>query len=162
MLSYQTAPLDKPVHIMGAPMVDLFAATTGTDSDWVVKLIDVYPDESAATQARDGRLRAADRHRDLPRPLSRQLRASRRALKAGKVEHYRLALPNVNHVFLPGHRIMVQVQSSLFPLYDRNPQTFVQNIFYAKPGDYRKATQTVFAAAATASAVWLPVVEAGK
>ena len=62
-------------------------------------------------------------------------------------------LPNVDHVFLPGHRIMVQVQSSLFPLYDRNPQTFVPNIFYAKPGDYRKATQSVFRGGATPSAV---------
>ena len=64
----------------------------------------------------------------------------------------------MNHVFLPGHKIMVQVQSSLFPIYDRNPQTYVPNIFYAKPGDYRKATQSIYAAAATASAVYLPIV----
>jgi predicted acyl esterase len=84
--------------------------------------------------------------------------AKPRALKAGKVEHYRWALPNVDHVFLPGHRIMVQVQSSLFPLYDRNPQTFVPNIFYAKAGDYRKATQSVWRGGGTASAVMLPIV----
>ena len=84
--------------------------------------------------------------------------AKPRALKPGKVEEYRFGLPNVDHVFLPGHRIMVQVQSSLFPLYDRNPQTFVPNIFYAKPGDYRKATQSVFHGGATASAIRLPVV----
>jgi uncharacterized protein len=81
-----------------------------------------------------------------------------RALRAGKVEHYRFGLPNVNHVFLPGHRIAVQVQSSLFPLYDRNPQTFVPNIFLARPGDYRKATQSVYRGGATASAVYLPIV----
>ena len=79
-------------------------------------------------------------------------------LTPGKVEHYHWALPNVNHVILPGHRIMVQVQSSLFPLYDRNPQTYVDNIMYAKPEDYRKATQSVWHGGATASAVMLPIV----
>ena len=150
VLSYKTAPLTKAVHIMGAPEVDLFASTTGTDSDWVVKLIDVYPNdapEGAAqgSKPRHGGLRAADRHRDFPRPLRRRASPSR-AAQAGKVEHYRWGLPNVNHVFLPGHRIMVQVQSSLFPLYDRNPQTYVENIMYARPGDYRKATQSIFSA----------------
>ena len=78
-------------------------------------------------------------------------------LKAGKVEHYKWSLPDVDHVFLPGHRIMVQIQSSLFPLYDRNPQTYVPNIFFAKAGDYRKATISVAYGGATPSAVWLPV-----
>jgi len=68
-------------------------------------------------------------------------------------------MPPANHVFLPGHRIMVQIQSSWFPLYDRNPQTYVPNIFFAKPSDYVKATQTVLRSADQASAVWLPVVE---
>ena len=131
---------------MGAPQVDLFAATSGTDSDWVVKLIDVYPNEkpeeaSQGSKPRHVGLRAADRDRDFPRPLCRQLRqAAPAAARQGRA--LSLGLPNVNHVFLPGHRIMVQVQSSLFPLYDRNPQTFVPNIFYAKAGDYRKATQS--------------------
>jgi predicted acyl esterase len=80
-------------------------------------------------------------------------------LKSGAVQHYRWSLPNVDHVFLPGHRIMVQIQSSLFPLYDRNPQTYVENIMYAKPGDYRKATQSIFFGGNNASAVVLPVVE---
>ena len=80
-------------------------------------------------------------------------------LKAGKVEKFKFALPHVDHVFLPGHRIMVQVQSSLFPLYDRNPQTYVENIMFAKPADYKKATQSVWFGGATASAVTLPVVE---
>jgi len=71
---------------------------------------------------------------------------------------YRFGLPTVNHVFLPGHRIMVQVQSSLFPLYDRNPQTFVANIFDAKPGDYRRATQRVWHSRGEASFISLPVV----
>ena len=72
---------------------------------------------------------------------------------------YRFALPNVNHVFLPGHRIMVQVQSSWFPLYDRNPQTFVPNIFWAKPGDYKKATERIYHAPDHASFVELPIVK---
>jgi predicted acyl esterase len=80
------------------------------------------------------------------------------ALTPGKVTEYKWGLPNVNHVFLPGHRIMVQVQSSLFPIYDRNPQTFVPNIFYAKAGDYRKATESIFHGGNVASAVYLPIV----
>jgi predicted acyl esterase len=79
-------------------------------------------------------------------------------LTPGKVEEYRFALPNVDHVFLAGHRIMIQVQSSLFPLYDRNPQSFVPNIFNARPADYKLATQSVYRGAATASSVRLPIV----
>ena len=74
------------------------------------------------------------------------------------MQRYKFRLPTVNHVFQPGHRIMVQVQSSQFPLYDRNPQTYVPNIFLAKPGDYRKATVTLMRGGSNASAVWLPVV----
>jgi predicted acyl esterase len=79
-------------------------------------------------------------------------------IAANEALPYRFALPNANHVFLPGHRIMVQVQSSWFPLYDRNPQTFVDNIFFARPGDYRKATQRVYSSRGAASFVELPVV----
>ena len=159
---YTSAPLTSAVHIMGPPQVDLFAATSGTDSDWVVKLIDVYPNETP-----EGASRARSRTcRGIELPVGIEIFRGRyvdsfarpRALRPGKVEHYRWSLPNVNHVFLPGHRIMVQVQSSLFPLYDRNPQTFVPNIFHARPGDYRKATQSVYRGGATASAVLLPVV----
>jgi hypothetical protein len=79
------------------------------------------------------------------------------AIPAGRPQRYRFVLPTANHVFLPGHRIMVQIQSSCFPLYDRNPQTYVENIFFAKPADYTKATQSIFRSAAQPSAVWLPV-----
>jgi putative CocE/NonD family hydrolase len=162
VLSYTGAPLTKSVHIMGAPQVDLFAATSGTDSDWVVKLIDVYPNENPE-EASQG---AKPNMSGFELPIGIEIFRGRyvdsfarpRALKAGKVEHYHWGLPNVDHVFLPGHRIMVQVQSSLFPLYDRNPQSFVPNIFYAKSGDYRKATQSVFFGGATPSAVLLPIV----
>jgi predicted acyl esterase len=80
-------------------------------------------------------------------------------IPANKVRKYRFVMPTVNHVFLPGHRIMVQVQSSWFPLYDRNPQTFVPNIFLAKPTDYVKATQRIFRSGAAATNIELPVVE---
>ena len=100
----------------------------------------------------------ADRDGHLPRPLSRELRAPEGDRRRTSRCTYRFALPTANHVFLPGHRIMVQVQSSWFPLYDRNPQTFVPNIFFAKPADYVKATQRVFHAGAQASSIELPVV----
>ena len=124
---------------MGPPQVDLFAATSGTDSDWVVKLIDVYPNEAPEGADQGSKhdmsgYRAADRDRDLPRPLRRQLRQAARADGRARSSIIASACPTSNHVFLPGHRIMVQVQSSLFPLYDRNPQTFVPNIFYAQAG----------------------------
>jgi predicted acyl esterase len=80
-----------------------------------------------------------------------------RPIKANTPLKYRFALPNANHVFKAGHRIMVQIQSSWFPLYDRNPQTFVPNIFWAKPGDYRKATQRVYHSAKESSFIELPV-----
>jgi putative CocE/NonD family hydrolase len=164
VLVYATDALTQPLHIMGAPAVDLFAATSGTDSDWVVKLIDVYPDTSTEG-VRAGAL--APNMAGYELPIGIEIFRGRyvsgfdkpRALKPGKVEEYRWNLPNVDHVFLPGHRIMVQVQSSLFPLYDRNPQTYVDNIFWAKPADYHKATQSVFHAPKQASAVILPVAD---
>ena len=88
--------------------------------------------------------------------------SSPQAIPSGKLVSYRFALPTANHVFLPGHRIMVQVQSSWFPLYDRNPQTFVPNVFFAKPSDYVKATQRVYHAAGEASFVELPLVPVEK
>ena len=162
VLSYTSAPLGKAVHIMGAPAVDLFAATSGTDSDWVVKLIDVYPNESPE-EASQGSKRDMS---GFQLPIGIEIFRGRyvdsfarpHALAPGKVTEFKWNLPNVDHVFLPGHRIMVQVQSSLFPLYDRNPQTFVPNIFYARPADYRAAQQSVFYGGSNASAVYLPIV----
>ena len=91
-----------------------------------------------------------------------ELRSARRPFQPASRERYRFVLPTANHVFLPGHRIMVQIQSSWFPLYDRNPQTFVPNIFFAKPADYVKATQSVYRSGGRASAVWLPVAPYAK
>jgi putative CocE/NonD family hydrolase len=157
VLTYVSTPLDKPLAVAGEPMVKLFASTSGTDSDWVVKLIDVYPDEVAAQPEMGGyQLPIA---MDIFRGRYRQGFDKPAAIPANKAEQYRFALPNVDHVFLPGHRIMVQIQSSWFPLYDRNPQTYVPNIFHAKPGDYRKATQRVYHAPGMESAIELPVVK---
>jgi putative CocE/NonD family hydrolase len=161
--SWKSAPLEKAVHIMGAPEVELFASTTGTDSDWVVKLIDVYPDDVPGIASQGAKPGMAGYELAVGMEIfrGRYLKsfAVPAPLKANKVERYKFALPHVDHVFMPGHRIMVQVQSTLFPLYDRNPQTYVENIMYAKPGDYRKATQSVWFGGANASAVWLPVVQ---
>ncbi|ALK99146.1 glutaryl-7-ACA acylase [Massilia sp. WF1] len=156
VLTYVSEPLSKPLELAGAPMVNLFASTSGTDSDWVVKLIDVYPDEVAAQPELGGYQLPISM--DILRGRYRQGFDKPAAIPANKAERYRFALPNVDHVFLPGHRIMVQIQSSWFPLYDRNPQTFVPNIFYAKPGDYRKATQRIYHAPGMESTIELPVV----
>ncbi len=157
VLTYQTPVLTEPVHLGGAPVADLFAATTGTDADWVVKLIDVYPDEVPSQPEMGGyELPIA---MDIFRGRYRESFEHPSAIPAGKVQRYRFTLPTVNHVFLPGHRIMVQIQSSWFPLYDRNPQSYVANIFFAKPSDYVKATQSIFRSGSEASAVWLPVVQ---
>jgi len=154
VVSFVSDVLTAPVKISGEPVAHLVASTSGTDADWVVKLIDVYPDQVASQPGMGGYqlMVAGDifrgRYRegyDNPKPL-----ASNRPLA------YRFGLPTANHVFLPGHRIMVQVQSSWFPLYDRNPQTFVPNIFLAQPADYKKAVQRIY----HSSYVELPLVRA--
>jgi hypothetical protein len=157
VVSFVTDLLGAPLKISGQPIANLVASTSGTDSDWVVKLIDVYPDEVAEQPAMGGyQLMVAA---DIFRGRYRESLETPKALTPDKPLSYKFALPNANHVFLPGHRIMVQVQSSWFPLYDRNPQTFVENIFWAKPGDYRKATQRIYHAPNEASFVELPVAE---
>ena len=142
VLTYVTEPLDAPLKIAGAPEVHLVASTSGTDSDWVVKLIDVYPDEVSEQPEMGGYQLAVAM--DIFRGRYREGFAAAKPIAAGEPLPYTFALPNANHVFLPGHRIMVQVQSSWFPLYDRNPQTFVPSIFMARPEDYRAATQRVY------------------
>ena len=152
VLVYVSEVLTAPVKISGQPVVNLTASTSGTDSDWVVKLIDVYPDEVAAQPPMGGYQLMIST--DIFRGRYRESLETPKPIAADKPLRYKFNLPTANHVFLPGHRIMVQVQSSWFPLYDRNPQTFVQNIFWAKPEDYRKATQRVY----HTSFVELPVV----
>jgi putative CocE/NonD family hydrolase len=135
VLTFRTDRLTAPVKLAGQPIASLIAATTGTDADFVVKIIDQYPDEVAQTPKMGGYqlMVSADilrgRFRDaLDKPLP---------IPARVPQSYKFTLPTLNHVFLPGHRIMVQVQSTWFPLYDRNPQRYVDNIFFAKPEDYQ-------------------------
>src|SRR5207253_7049539 len=156
VLVYTSDVLTKPLKISGEPVVNLVASTSGTDSDWVVKVIDLYPDEVAGQPEMGGYQLMVSA--DILRGRYREGFETAKAIEADKPLLYRYALPTANHTFLPGHRIMVQVQSSWFPLYDRNPQTFVPNIFWAKPEDYRKATQRVYHAAGEASFIELPLV----
>ncbi|MBV8268683.1 MAG: CocE/NonD family hydrolase [Planctomycetaceae bacterium] len=156
VLAFVSDVLTRPVKIAGEPVAHLVASTSGSDADWVVKLIDVYPDEVAGQAEMGGyQLMVAA---DIFRGRYRESFETAKALAPDQPLAYRFALPTANHVFLPGHRIMVQVQSSWFPLYDRNPQTFVPNIFWAKPQDYAKATQRVFHEPNRMSFVELPVV----
>jgi putative CocE/NonD family hydrolase len=155
VLSWETGPLNEDVTISGHVLARLFASTTGSDSDWIVKLIDVYPevcpDDAAmggyqlmiASEVFRGRFRSSF---ERPEPLV-----------AGRVDEYAIDLHAVDHRFLKGHRIMAQVQSTWFPLIDRNPQTFVENIFLAKASDYRPATQRVYRSRTHASRLVLPV-----
>lgn len=155
VLTYTSEPLTAALRVSGTPVVNLYASTSGTDSDWVVKVIDVYPENPAdpamsgyevsiATDIFRGRYRTSFEHPS--------------ALKPNEPELFKFDLPQVNHIFQPGHRMMIQVQSTLFPLYDRNPQTFVPNIFDAKPADYQKATQRIWHTGNTASFISMPVV----
>ena len=156
VLTYVSEPLTKPLHLGGPPEVNLYASTSGSDSDWVVKLIDVYPGTVPSQPAMGGYELPISL--DIFRGRYRTSFEHPEAITPDKPLLYHFGLPNVNHVFLPGHRIMVQVQSSLFPLYDRNPQAFVPNIFDAKPADYKKAVQRVWHTPGDASSISLPVV----
>jgi putative CocE/NonD family hydrolase len=157
-LTFTSDVLTEPLKISGQPVANLMASTSGTDSDWVVKLIDVYPDQVGEQPNMGGYQLAVSM--DIFRGRYRESLETPKAITPDKPLLYRFELPTTNHVFLPGHRIMVQVQSSWFPLYDRNPQSFVQNIFWAKPEDYKKATQRIYHAPGQASFVELPVVTA--
>jgi hypothetical protein len=148
--------LTAPMKISGQPVANLVASTSGTDSDWVVKVIDVYPDEVAGDSKLGGYELMISA--DIFRGRYRESLQTPKPIASGQPLLYRFNLPTANHVFLPGHRIMVQIQSSWFPLYDRNPQSFVPNIFWAKPEDYRKATQRVYHAPGQASFIELPLV----
>jgi hypothetical protein len=156
VLSFISDKLTQPVKIAGQPMVHLTASTSGSDSDWVVKLIDVYPDEVASDPKMGGyELMVAA---DIFRGRYRESFSEPKAITPDKPLLYQFALPTADHVFLPGHRIMVQIQSSWFPLYDRNPQTFVPSIFWAKPADYKKTVQRIYVAPGEETFIEMPVV----
>jgi putative CocE/NonD family hydrolase len=155
VLSWKTPPLENDVVIAGAISAHLFASTTGSDADWIVKLIDVYPEQSQADPALNGyELMVAN---DVLRGRFRNGFTHPQAIAPNHVEEYVVDLHTQDYRFLKGHRIMVQVQSTWFPLIDRNPQTFVPNIFEAKDSDFKEATVSIFHSPKFASYVSLPV-----
>ncbi len=157
VLSFETDPLTAPLKISGQPIVNLIASTSGTDSDWVVKVIDEYPPEMAPDPHMGGYELMISA--DIFRGRYRESLDHPAAIESNTALLYKWTLPTANHVFLPGHRIMVQIQSSWFPLYDRNPQTFVPNIFLAKPEDYKKAMQRIYHGRGEETYIELPVVQ---
>ncbi len=150
VLTWETEPLKEDVRVAGDIVAELVASTSGTDCDWVVKLIDVYPD--TAKELPGYQLMIAD---EILRARFRNGFEKAEPVPSGKPLKYAIDLHTNSHAFLKGHRIMVQVQSSWFPIYDRNPQKFVPNIFEARATDYVKATQRVY----RESALVLPVVK---
>jgi hypothetical protein len=170
VLTYETAPLTAPLKLAGEPVVHLFASTSGTDSDWAVKIIDVYPDTVATAGDTGGVLPGVlgtpANMSGYELPIATDIFRGRyrtsfehpSALTPNRPAEFTFGLPMINRTIPAGHRLMVQVQSTLFPLYDRNPQTFVPNIFDAKSADYVKATQRIWHTAGTVSYISLPVV----
>lgn len=155
VLSWQTDVLNEDITVSGHIIANLFASTSGTDSDWIVKLIDVYPDEwPQDKEMGDYQLMVAD---EILRGRYRNSFEKPEPVKPDEVNHYKCDLRWADHTFKKGHRIMVQVQSTWFPLYDRNPQKYVENIFKAKADDYQMATQRVFRTAQQPSHVVLPI-----
>ncbi len=156
VLSFESAPLEEAITIAGEVTAHLYASTTGSDADWVVKLIDVYPEKNPEDWTLAGyQLMVSN---EVFRGRYRKGFETPQPVPAGAVEEYSFSLHTQNHAFLKGHRLMVQVQSSWFPLIDRNPQTFVPSIFEAKPEDFRAATHRVHRSARYPSHVSLPVI----
>jgi putative CocE/NonD family hydrolase len=157
VLTWESAPLADDLVVSGDIVAHLFAATSGTDADWVVKLIDVYPEDYPPEPKMGGyQLMVAN---DVLRGRYRNSWEKPEPIPAGRATPYTIDLHGNDHTFKKGHRVMVQVQSTWFPIIDRNPQKFVPNIFEATDGDFQRATQRVFRSGALASYVRLPVVE---
>lgn len=172
VLAYSTGPLETDVTIAGNVFVELFASTSGTDSDWIVKLIDVFPEgppparppghelgpppPDAPPDLRGYQLMIDG---DVLRGRFRESFEKPSAIKANAIAKYTIPLHSHAHVFQKGHRIMLQVQSTWFPVIDRNPQRFVNNIFQATESDFITATQRISRARETPSAIVLPIVK---
>jgi len=179
VLSWETGPLEKNVAVTGDIMAELFASTSGTDTDWVVKLIDVYPEDykpkceptTAEEKKPEQSSQSDDECSRQPQLAGYQLIIADEVFRARfresferpkpvppeEIVEYNIDLHTNNHVFLKGHKIMVQVQSTWFPLIDRNPQKYVPNIFKAVDSDYVKATQRIFRSRQASSSIILPV-----
>jgi putative CocE/NonD family hydrolase len=161
VLTWETGPLSEDVRIAGDILTDLYASTSGTDSDWVVKLIDVYPDDTpddpeTKTHLGGFQLMIAD---EILRARFSNSFEKPEPVPSDRTMHYSIDLHTNAHAFRKGHRIMVQVQSTWFPVYDRNPQKFIPNIYEARAQDYVKATQRIYRGRGSASAIVLPVVK---
>jgi uncharacterized protein len=158
LANFSTPVLSDDVTVTGDVVADLFAATTGTDSDWVVKLIDQYP--AAEGQTEGGyQLMVAE---EIFRGRYRNSFTAPEPVKSGEVAEYKWSLHGADHTFLKGHRIMVEVQSSWFPLYDRNPQTYVDNIMTAPADAYKAETVSIYGSAKYPSHLELPVTDDSK
>ena len=155
VLTWATDTLAEDVTVSGRIVANIFASTSGTDSDWIVKLIDVYPEKYGPDESMSGYqlMIAGDVFR------GRYLKSFEKSqpLNANAIYHYQIAFPANDHTFKKGHRIMVQVQSTWFPVIDRNPQKFVPNIFLAKESDFQPATQKIFRSGQHASCIALPI-----
>jgi putative CocE/NonD family hydrolase len=156
VLGWQTEPLKENVTITGDFIAHLFASTTGTDSDWVVKLIDVYPSDNSKMAGYEFMVAS-----EIFRGRYRRSFEKPEAIVANEVDEYTIDLHGNDYCFLKGHRIMVQVQSTWFPLYDRNPQKFVTNIFQAKENDFQAATQNIYRSSRYPSRLSVSVAVAG-
>ena len=167
VLTWRSAPLDRDITITGPLSADLFASTSGTDSDFIVKLIDVFPDNAEKrSDEPDKPAHYAESLNGYELPIAMEVRRGRylhsyehpEALPANRPVEWRIPLRDHDHVFLKGHRILVQVQSTWFPVIDRNPQKFVPSIYQAAATDYVPATQRVFSSTGMASHIVLPIV----
>jgi len=166
VLVYQTAPLTEDLTIAGPIRPSLWVSTSGTDADWVVKLIDVYPDDAPerAASTGTGPLRPGDPmggyqelvRGDVMRGKFRESLEKPVPFQPGRVTKVEFSMLDVLHTFRKGHRIMVQIQSSWFPLVDRNPQTFV-DIYHAKASDFKTATERVYRTQAAPSRIEIGV-----
>lgn len=157
VLTWQTDSLTEDVTVTGNLLAKLYAATSAGDADWVVKLIDVYPQEYKKELKMSGyELMIAA---DVFRGRYRHSFSKPESMTPGKVELYNIDLHGIDHVFKKGHKIMVQVQSSWFPIIDRNPQKYVPSIYKAKESDYIKATEMIYHSVGAASCIALPMME---
>jgi putative CocE/NonD family hydrolase len=155
VLTFVGDPLDEPVTVRGTVTAKLFAETTGTDADWVVKLIDAFPDMDSSDPAMSGfQLMISG---DIFRGRYRRQFERPEPIAANAILEYAIRLPQVNHTFRRSHRIMVQIQSTWFPLYDRNPQRFIPSIMDAKPRDFQAATHRIHTSGAYPSRIDLRV-----
>ena len=172
LANFETPVLSSDVTVTGDVVADLFAATTGTDSDWIVKLIDVYPEDAAGVVSPGSGNLSPDQGamggyelmvaEEILRGRYRRSFTNPEPVKPGEVVEYKWSLHGVDHTFLKGHRMMVEVQSSWFPLYDRNPQTYVENIMTAPPAAYQAETVSIYGSAKYPSHLDIPVADGAK